>query len=541
MMARKKSKKTKKSKSKTKKSKKQTKSKKFKPKRNVKKTVSEFPPVRVKNYIDGEWVDSASGRTFQSINPAMQSEVVAVVPRSDIRDIDKAVTAAKKAFKSWSLTPAPQRAEILLRAVELLKERKEELATLATREMGKVMLESLGDVQEAIDLGLYMVGEGRRLHGQTMPSELPNKTIKTFRVPVGVFACITPWNFPFAIPGWKIFPALVAGNTVVFKPSQYSAACGAKFIEIFEEAGVPPGVLNLIQGFGSEAGDALVRHNGLDGVSFTGSTMVGRIVGNICGAQFKKHSLEMGGKNCVIVMDDAKLDLAVDGCVWAAFGTSGQRCTAGSRIILHQDIYDKFKRKFVQRVKNLKLGNGLDKGTDVGPLVNEDQLRKVAHYMDLAKKDKLKFLCGGKIADSGKLRSGFFFEPTVIDDAPANCACAQEEIFGPVTSLIKVKTFDEAVKVANNVDYGLSSAIFTQDVNRAAVAERDLESGIVYINTATIGAEIQAPFGGVKNTGNGHREAGGLGGALETYTEMKTINVDFSGKIQKAQNIEWGD
>jgi len=316
----------------------------------------EFQTLRIKNYINGEWVDSVSGRTFNSYNPAIKTEVVAVCPRSDVRDIDKAVSAAKKAFPKWRLVPAPKRAELLLKAVELLKEHKEELATLSTREMGKVLPESLGDVQEAIDLGLYMVGEGRRLTGQTIPSELPNKTIKTVREPLGVFALITPWNFPFAIPCWKIFPALVTGNTVVFKTSQYTAACGAKLIEIFEKAGIPPGVLNLVCGFGSEAGDALVRHQGVNGVSFTGSTMVGRIIGNICGAQFKNHALEMGGKNCVIVMDDANIDLAADGCVWGAFGTSGQRCTAASRIIVHDKAYDRFKKEIHGKSKKTEAG-----------------------------------------------------------------------------------------------------------------------------------------------------------------------------------------
>jgi len=511
-------------------------------KQTRKPSAPEYHTIKVQNYINGEWVDSISGRSFNSYNPAIKTEVIATCPRSDVRDVDAAVAAAKKAFKTWRLVPAPKRAEILLKAVELLKEHREELAILSTREMGKVMPESIGDVQEAIDLGLFMVGEGRRMHGQTMPSELAEKNIRTIRQPVGVFALITPWNFPFAIPSWKIFPCLVTGNTAVFKASQYTAACGAKLIQIFEKAGVPPGVLNLINGFGSEAGDALVRHTGIDGVSFTGSTMVGRIVGNICGAQFKNHALEMGGKNCVIVLDDANLELAAEGAVWAGFGTSGQRCTAGSRVIIHDKIYDKFKKKFMDKVRKLRLGNGLDPHTHLGPLVNEEQLRKVERMMELARtKDKAKFLIGGKSATEGKLRLGHYFEPTVLEHVTPNMICAQQEIFGPVVSLMRVHSFNEAIKVANNIDYGLSASIFTQDINKANRAARDLETGIVYINTATIGAEIQAPFGGRKNTGNGHREAGGIGGALSTYTEIKTINTDYSGKIQKAQNIEWGD
>ena len=490
-----------------------------------------------KNYINGRWVDSVSGKTLKDINPANQ-EVVCVVPASVKRDVDKAVKAAQEAFPKWKATPAPVRANILHKAARLLEERKEEIAKLMCREMGKVLQECLGDVQEGIDIGYYMAGEGRRLFGQTMPSELPHKHIRTVREPVGVFALVTPWNFPIAIPCWKLFPALVCGNTVVFKPSSYVPASATRLVEIFEKAGLPPGVLNLVHGEGKEAGDALITHSGIDGVSFTGSTAVGRAVGEYCGNHLLKTTLLMGGKNVVIVMDDANLDLAVDGCVWGGFGTTGQRCTASSRVLVHQKVYDRFRKMFVARVKGLRLGDGL-KNVDVGPLISAEQLKKVEGYVDGARRDGLKILCGGKRAVSGKLKKGFFFQPTIIDNPPRNHAVSCEEIFGPVVVLIKVTDFDDAIRVANGVEYGLSSAIFTQDVNLAHRASELLEVGIVYVNSATIGAEIQAPFGGIKHTGNGHREAGGLGGALETYTEIKVINVDFSGRLQKAQGVDW--
>ena len=316
-------------------------------------------------------------------------------------------------------------------------------------------------------------------------------------------------------------------------------ASATRLVEIFEKAGLPPGVLNLVHGEGKEAGDALITHSGIDGVSFTGSTAVGRAVGEYCGKHLIKHSLEMGGKNVVIVMDDANLDLVVDGCVWGGFGTTGQRCTASSRVLVHQKVYDRFRKMFVAQVRQLRLGNGLKRGVDVGPLINEEQLQRVEKYNDRARKDGLKILCGGKRAVSGMLGKGFFFEPTIIDNPPRTHPVSCEEIFGPVVVLIKVKDFDDAIRVANGVEYGLSSAIFTQDVNLAHRASELLEVGIVYVNSATIGAEIQAPFGGIKHTGNGHREAGGLGGALETYTEIKVINVDFSGRLQKAQGVDW--
>ena len=495
--------------------------------------------LHCKNYIHGKWMDSSSRVTLSRHNPADADKLVSTVPASTGKDVDEAVRAARVAFEQWKLVPAPKRADLLYKVARLMEEEKQAIAHFMCTEMGKVMTECLGDVQEGIDIAYYFAGEGRRLYGQTMPSELRNKHIRTVREPVGVFTLITPWNFPVAIPCWKLFPALVAGNTVVFKPSNYVGGCATLLIQLFEKAGFPPGVVNLVHGSGESVGDALVMHQDVDAVSFTGSTAVGRKIGEFCGRHLMKHSLELGGKNVAIVMDDADIDLAVDGCVWGAFGTTGQQCTATSRIVVNEKIYDTFKHKFAARVKKLRLGSGLDKRSEVGPLLSADQLLRVQKYMDDAKKSKLSILCGGKRANAGDLKSGYFFEPTVIDNPPVKHPVCCEEIFGPVTVLIKAKNFEDAVEIANGVDYGLSAAIFTTNVVLAHRASELLEAGIVYVNSATIGAEVQAPFGGIKNTGNGHREAGGMGGALDTYTEMKVINVDFSGSLQKAQGIDW--
>ncbi len=497
--------------------------------------------VGYKNYINGKWIDSKSRRTFKSINPANKHEVVGICSLSNKSDVAAAATAAKNAFRKWRLVPAPSRADLLLEAALRLKKEKSRLTKLMVREMGKVPAEAAGDVQEAIDLGIYMAGEGRRLHGETTPSELRNKDIKTIRQPVGVFGLITPWNFPIAIPAWKIFPALVCGNTVVFKPSQYTPCCGAELVKIFDEVGIPPGVLNLILGTGSEAGTAIIEHSYVNAISFTGSTVAGKKIGEFCGKTLKKHSLEMGGKNVIVVDEFADIDLAVDGCLWAGFGTSGQRCTAGSRVIVHQKVYNEFRKKFVAAVKKLKIGPGLTKGTQIGPLINEEQLKKVAGYFDIAAhKDKVSCLVGGHTLSDGIYKKGFYAAPTIYDSVKPHHRVAREEIFGPVVSLMKAKNFDQAIEWANSVDYGLSASIFTKNINNAHTASRDLETGLIYINTSTIGAEIQTPFGGVKSTGNGHREAGGMGGAIDTYSEMKVVSTDYSGHIQKAQGIEWG-
>lgn len=490
---------------------------------------------RIKNYINGRWVDSKSGETFRSINPAKRNEVIGIVSRSGRDDVDQAVQAARGAYEEWRLTPAPRRGEILFRAAEILLRNKEALGKLETREMGKILPEGLGDVQEAIDMGYYMAGEGRRLSGETVPSELSDKDMKSIRVPVGVFGLITPWNFPIAIPGWKVFPALVCGNTVVFKPSSDTPACATKLVEALAEAGLPKGVLNLIHGPGGEVGEYLVSHPGVDAVSFTGSFDTGKRLEGICGAIHRIIATEMGGKNAIIVMDDANLNLAVEGAIWGAFGTTGQRCTAASRIVVHRKVYGEFIERFRRAASGLKLGDGLQKATDVGPVINESQFDKILKYVEVGKKEGAKLILGGRACQKGNCSKGFFIEPTIFIDVVPEMRIAQEEIFGPVVSVVKAEDLEDAIQIVNRTPYGLSSAIYTQDVNSSAIAERDLETGIVYINASTIGAEIQLPFGGIKHSGYGKKEAGGRGGALDTFSRWKVIYRDFSGRLQKAQ------
>ncbi|MDH4227349.1 MAG: aldehyde dehydrogenase family protein [Deltaproteobacteria bacterium] len=492
-------------------------------------------PKKYKNLINGRWADASSKETIESSNPANDSDIVGIVPSSGKKDIDAAVDAARKAFNSWRLVPAPKRGEIIFKAAEALVKRKAELGKLVTKEMGKVLKEGLGDVQEAIDMAYFMAGEGRRLSGETVPSELSNKDCKSIRVPKGVFGLITPWNFPTAIPAWKIFPALISGNTVVFKPSSYTPVSATVLVDIINSAGLPPGVLNLVHGLGEATGEYLASHKGLDGVSFTGSSSVGAKLASICALSGTEITCEMGGKNPIIIMHDADLSLALEGALWAAFGTTGQRCTAASRIIVHEKVYNKFLALFTAKAKKLRLGDGLKPTTDVGPLINEGQMQRVLRYIDIGKKEGARLMCGGKRAAGGALKKGFFIEPTVFADVAPSMRIAKEEIFGPVVSVIKVKSLKEAIDTANGTDYGLSSSIYTRDVNASAVAERDLNSGIVYINAPTIGAEIQLPFGGIKKSGLGHKEAGGRGGALDTFTTWKVVYRDFSGSLQKAQ------
>ena len=489
----------------------------------------------IRNYIHGAWVNSKSGETFPSVNPANTDETIGIVSKSGREDVDDAVKAAREAYKGWRLTPAPRRGEILFRAAELLSKNKETLGALETQEMGKILSEGLGDVQEAIDMGYYMAGEGRRLSGETVPSELPNKDMKSVRVPVGVFGLITPWNFPIAIPAWKIFPALVCGNTIIFKPSSETSVCAAKFVETFEQAGLPKGVLNLVHGPGAEVGEYLVGHPGVDAISFTGSFDVGRRLGQICGSIQRPIVTEMGGKNVILVMDDAHLDLAIEGALWGGFGTSGQRCTAASRVTVHKAIYDAFVERFQAAASRLRLGHGLRKETDVGPVVNESQFNKVLNYIRIGKEEGAKLILGGKAKQEGETAKGYFIEPTIFAEVLPEMRIAQEEIFGPVVSVIRADDLFEAIRIANGTQYGLSAAIYTRDVNATAIAERDLEFGIVYVNAPTIGAEIHLPFGGVKHSGYGRKEAGGRGGALDTYSQVKVIYRDFSGRLQKAQ------
>jgi aldehyde dehydrogenase (NAD+) len=487
---------------------------------------------RAKNYIGGEWTDATGDESFDSLNPA-NGDVVGTFPRSSVEDVDRAVEAAEEAYESWRLVPAPKRAEILFRVAQRFIDRKDELTELMVREMGKVRAEAGGDVQEAIDMTFYMAGEGRRLFGHTTPSEMPDKFQMSVRMPVGVVGAITPWNFPIAIPSWKIAPALVCGDTVVFKPARDTPTLGQRFVEIFEEAGLPAGVLNIVHGGGESVGERLVKHPDVPLISLTGSREVGiKTAEN--GAPLLKHiHLELGGKNAIIVMDDADLDLAVDGIVWSAFGTSGQRCTAASRVIASTAVYESVQSKLVARAEKLRLGDGLEDSTDVGPVVNRAALEKIHSYTGIGVDEGAKLLTGGEVATENGLDKGSFYRPTVFGDVEPGMRIAQEEIFGPTVSLIRATDVDEAIRIANGIEFGLSSSIFTRDVDKAFKAMRDLAAGITYINAGTIGAEVHLPFGGTKGTGNGHREAGQA--ALDFYTEWKSIYVDYSGKLQRAQ------
>ncbi|MCG3419908.1 aldehyde dehydrogenase family protein [Oceanobacillus jordanicus] len=485
---------------------------------------------KLRNFINGEWQDVA--RTTAVLNPATGEEIVQV-PLSSGEQVDKAVFAAKNAQKEWALVPAPQRAEVLYRVGYLMKERKERLSQLLTSENGKVIEEARGEVQEGIDMAFYMAGEGRRLFGQTTPAELKDKFAMSQRVPVGVIGIITPWNFPIAIATWKSFPAIVSGNAVVWKPATETPIMAFELAKIFEEAGLPKGVLNVVFGSGNEVGNALVNHEKVQVISFTGSNDVGREIAAACGRQLKKVSLEMGGKNAVIVMDDADIDLAVEGILWSAFGTSGQRCTACSRVIIHEKVKATLETRLLAKMEELTIGNGLDETIKVGPIINDRGIAKIEEYIQIGKKEGAKLLAGGHALTEGAKQDGNYFAPTLFTDVSSTMRIAQEEIFGPVVSLIPVKSFEEAVEVNNSVSFGLSSSIFTNDVNRVFRAQRDLDTGIVYVNAGTTGAEIHLPFGGTKGTGNGHRDSGVQ--ALDVFTEWKAIYVDYSGKLQRAQ------
>lgn len=487
---------------------------------------------RFQNYIGGSWTNSASGDGFENTNPARRSDVIGYFPRSDAEDVEAAVEAARAAFKTWSRTPAPARGEILRRVGDLLTQRKDDIAFEMTREMGKPFTETRGDVQEAIDTAYYAASETRRLFGRTVPSELPNKFNMTIKRPIGVVGVITAWNFPVAVPTWKIFPAIASGNTVIFKPSEEAPHSGTLLVHVLIDSGVPEGVVNLLQGDGA-AGAALVSHPRVDAVTFTGSTETGARIGEVCGRMHKRFSMEMGGKNPQIVMDDANLDLALEGVLWGAFGTTGQRCTATSRLILHEQIHNELVDRLVDRARQLKLGYGNDEGIEVGPLINQAALEKVQSYMKIGADEGAEIVLGGRPAEGDGLDEGYFFAPTVLTGVRRAMRVAQEEIFGPVLSVFKVGSYEEAVETANDTKYGLSSSIYTQDVNLAYRAMHDIEAGITYVNGPTIGAEAHLPFGGVKATGNGHREGGWE--VFDFYTETKTVYVDYSGRLQKAQ------
>jgi aldehyde dehydrogenase (NAD+) len=486
-----------------------------------------------KNYIGGEFVASSTGKTFERRNPADQRDLVGVFQDSGADDVNAAVAAAKAAYPAWKKVPAPRRGEILLKAAELLLQRKERYSRDLTREMGKPLFEAGGDIVEAIGMAQYAGSEGRRMHGVTTPSELPNKFQLSMRQPIGVVGMITPWNFPMAIASWKMLPALVCGNTVVIKPGEDASISTYNLVECLVEAGLPPGVVNIVTGYGPSAGQPLVEHPDVPVISFTGSTEVGRLVYELGARQIKRVSLEMGGKNPLIVMPDADLDLVMQGVVWAAFGTTGQRCTATSRLIVHKDVAAQLVDRIVARAQSLKVGNGLGADTEMGPLVNGDQLERVLRYMEIGKGEGATLRCGGGRLTGGDYDHGFFVQPTVFTGVTREMRIAREEIFGPVLSVIEVGSLEEALSVANEVAYGLSSSIYTRDINSALQAMHELEAGIVYINAPTIGAEIHLPFGGVKATGNGHREAGPT--MLDVFSEWKSVYVDYSGALQRAQ------
>ena len=494
---------------------------------------------KFRNYIAGEWMAPASGEYFENRNPARRSDLIGQWPASGAEDIEKAVASALRGFETWSTTPAPQRGLVMKRAADLMTERKDALARAMTREMGKVLQETRGDVQEAIDTGYYAATEGRRLFGHTVPSELRDKWAMSFRRPVGVCGIITPFNFPIAVPSWKIFPALLSGNSVVWKPSEDVPHSANLFVELLLEAGLPAEAIQLVHGRGEDAGAALVEHLDVAAISFTGSTATGSKLGEICGRMHKRLSLEMGGKNAQIVMADADMELALDGVLWGAFGTTGQRCTATSRLLLQDPIHDEFVDKLVKRAGELRLGDGLEDGVDVGPLIHEAALEKVAYYVGVARDEGVEIACGGRAAGGEGLEDGFFYEPTVFVGVKAGMRVEQEEIFGPVLSVVRFGDLDEAIEINNGVQYGLSSAIYTSDVRASFRALNELEAGITYVNAPTIGAEAHLPFGGVKQTGNGHREGGWE--VFDFYTETKVAYIDYSGRLQRAQIDTYDD
>lgn len=485
------------------------------------------------NFIAGKWVEPTTGEYFENRNPANQKDLIGLWPRSGPEDVQRAVASARRGFEIWRKTPAPERGDILRRVGDLLSARKDEVARIMTREMGKVLNETRGDVQEGIDTAYFAATEGRRLYGKTVPSELRDKWAMTYRRPIGVCGLITPFNFPLAIPTWKGFPALLGGNSIILKPAEDVPHTATVLVEILLEAGLPPEVVQLVHGYGAEVGNALVEHPDVPVISFTGSTATGSRIGEICGRMHKRLSLEMGGKNAQIVMADADMDLAIDGVLWGAFGTTGQRCTATSRLLLQDEIHDAFLEKLLERTRALRLGSGLEGDNEIGPLIHQRSLEKVESYIEIAKAEGARILIGGKRATGPGLEDGFFFEPTIVTEVKPGSRLALEEIFGPVLSVIRFHDLDEAFRINNEVQYGLSSSLYTHDTRNAFRAMTELDNGITYINAPTIGAEAHLPFGGVKMTGNGHREGGWE--VYEFYTETKVVYVDYSGRLQRAQ------
>ena len=481
-----------------------------------------------RNFINGQWLESVSSREATNINPANTDDVLGTIKQATREEARSAVEAASDAFREWRATPAPTRGKIVARAARLMEEKKEELAQLLTREEGKTIAESRGELQRSINVAEFCAGESRRLNGETIQSELPANFAYTIKQPLGVVACVTPWNFPVAIPVWKIAPALVAGNTVVFKPASLTPATAVRITEIFEEAGIPKGVLNLIIGSGSEAGDEIINHPAVKAVSFTGSNEVGIRLYEQVSRRGAKVQCEMGGKNPVIVLEDADLDLAVESTAQGAFGSSGQRCTATSRAVVVNDIADEFVSRIVRRAEGMRIGAGYDPQTEMGPSVDESQFKTVLHYIDIGREDGAELKCGGTRAEGRGLDKGYFVRPAVFDRVTPDMRIAREEVFGPVLSVLRVKDFDEAMRVANDSEYGLSSSIFTNDAVRIFRFVDEIETGMTHINSPTTGGEAHIPFGGIKGTGIGDREQGST--ALDFYTDLKVVYVDYTGR-----------
>lgn len=481
-----------------------------------------------RNFIGGKWLESSSSKIVENINPANTDDVIGSVRQATREEAIQAVNAAADAFRGWRSTPAPARGKIVARAARLMEEHKEELAQILTREEGKTIAESRGELQRSINVADFCAGESRRMNGETIQSELPANFAYTIKQPLGVVACVTPWNFPVAIPVWKVAPALVAGNTVVFKPATLTPASGIRIVELFEEAGIPPGVLNLIIGSGSEAGDAIINHPAVKAISFTGSNQVGIRLYEEASRRGAKVQCEMGGKNPVVVMEDADMELAVESTAQGAFGSSGQRCTATSRAVVVNDVADEFVERLAKRATSMRIGHGSDPATEMGPTVDEGQFKTVLSYIDIGRDDGATLVCGGSRATGEGLDKGFFVNPTVFDHVTPDMRIAREEIFGPVLSVLRVKDFDEALQVANDCEYGLSSSIFTNDSVRVFRFVDEIETGMTHINSPTTGGEAHIPFGGIKGTGIGDREQGST--ALDFYTDLKVVYVDYTGR-----------
>ena len=481
----------------------------------------------LKNFIAGQWVDSTSGRRVPDLNPADTSEVVAEAPSSTSAEAAGACEAAARAFDGWRRTPAPVRGQILYKVQRRMEERRQELAEALTREEGKTISESRGEIQRAINVVEFFAGEARRITGDTIPSELPNNFCYTVKQPVGPVAVITPWNFPVAIPVWKIAPALVSGNTVVFKPASLTPLTAALIVEIFNECGLPPGVLNLIYGGGREVGDTVVKHPAIQAVSFTGSNDVGVGLYSAAAARGIKCQCEMGGKNPIVVLGDADMDLAVESTIQGAFGSTGQRCTATSRAVVEESIASEFVERLHARAGSLVVGNGLDPGTNIGPSVDDKQLDTVLEYVGIGRSEGARLVRGGeRLSDNGR-EKGYFVAPTIFDHVDPAMRIAQEEIFGPVLSVIRAPDAKTALRVANGVKFGLSASIYTNDVASMFRFVDDLEAGIIHVNSPTVGGEAHIPFGGMKATGVGLREMGSV--AIDFYTELKVVYVDYTG------------